>query len=212
MGDWLPEVDALLMVWYPGQMGGYAIADLLFGAANPSGKLPLTIPTGLDQLPPFDNTSLEVTYDYFHGYRYLDRNGDNPEFEFGYGLSYTRFSVDNLRASDTEASAGDSVTFTVDVTNTGDVAGAEVVQLYVAYPGSMVERAERELKGFAKVELEPGETRAVDLVVPVDSLAYYDVSQSAWALEGLEHLVHVGVSSRDLPLSTTLTVVGKSPL
>ena len=212
MGDWLPEVDALLMVWYPGQMGGYAIADLLFGAANPSGKLPLTIPTGLDQLPAFDNTSLEVTYDYFHGYRYLDRNGDDPEFEFGYGLSYTRFSVDNLRTSDTEAGAGDSVTFTVDVTNTGDVAGAEVVQLYVAYPGSTVERAELELKGFAKVDLEPGERRAVDLVVPVDSLAYYDVSQSTWALEGLEHLVHVGVSSRDLPLSTTLTVVGKSPL
>lgn len=212
MGDWLPEVEALLMAWYPGQMGGHAIADLLFGAANPSGKLPLTIPTGLDQLPPFDNTSLEVTYDYFHGYRYLDRNDDTPELEFGFGLSYTTFSVDNLRASDTEAGAGESVTFTVDVSNIGAVAGAEVVQLYVAYPGSSVERAERELKAFAKVELEPGETRAVDLTLPVNSLAYYDVSQSAWVLEGLEHAVHVGVSSRDLPLSTTLTVTEKSPL
>jgi len=212
MGDWLPEVEALLMVWYPGQMGGHAIADLLFGAANPSGKLPLTIPTGLDQLPPFDNTSLEVTYDYFHGYRYLDRNGDTPELEFGFGLSYTTFSVDNLRADQTEAGAGDTVTFTVDVTNTGDVAGAEVVQLYVSYPDSAVERAERELKGFAKVELEPGETREVDIIVGVNDLAYYDVSQSAWALEGIEHAVHVGVSSRDLPLSTTLAVAGKVPL
>jgi beta-glucosidase len=212
VGDWLPAVEALLMVWYPGQMGGHAIADLLLGAANPSGKLPVTFPTGLDQLPPFDNSSLEVTYDYFHGYRYLDRNAHTPEFEFGFGLSYTTFNVDNLRADRDEAGSGDTVTFTVDVTNEGPVVGAEVVQLYVAYPGSAVERAERELKGFTKVELEPGETRSVDISVPVDSLAYYDVSASAWALEGLEHVVHVGVSSRDLPLSTTLKVIGKAPL
>jgi beta-glucosidase len=212
MGDWLPEIEALLMVWYPGQMGGHAIADLLFGDVNPSGKLPLTIPTDLDQLPPFDNNSLEVTYDYFHGYRYLDRNGDTPELEFGFGLSYTTFSIDNLRADRAEAGAGDTVTFTVDVSNTGAVAGAEVVQLYVTYPDSAVERAERELKGFTKVELEPGETRAVDISVPVNSLAYYDVSQSAWALEDLEHAVHVGVSSRDLPLSTTLRVTGSPAL
>jgi beta-glucosidase len=212
VGDWLPAVEALLMVWYPGQMGGHAIADLLLGAANPSGKLPVTFPTGLDQLPPFDNSSLEVTYDYFHGYRYLDRNAHTPEFEFGFGLSYTTFDVNNLRADRDEAGSGDTVTFTVDVTNEGPVVGAEVVQLYVAYPGSAVERAERELKGFTKVELEPGETRSVDISVPVDSLAYYDVSASAWALEGLEHVVHVGVSSRDLPLSTTLKVIGKAPL
>ena len=89
MGEWLPDVEALLMVWYPGQMGGHAIADLLFGAVNPSGKLPITFPTGLDQLPPFDNESPEVTYGYFHGYRYLDRNDATPEFPFGFGLSYT---------------------------------------------------------------------------------------------------------------------------
>ena len=212
VGDWLPEVEALLMVWYPGQMGGHAIADLLLGAANPSGKLPITFPKGLEQLPPFDNTSLEVTYDYFHGYRYLDRNADTPEFEFGFGLSYTTFDVDNLRSDRDEAGPGDTVTFTVDVTNTGELAGAEVVQLYVGYPGSAVERAERELKGFAKVDLEPGETRSVAISVPVDSLAYYDVSESAWTLEGLEHVVHVGVSSRDLPLSTTLKVTRRDPL
>ena len=208
VGDWLSDADALLMVWYPGQMGGHAIADLLFGVANPSGKLPLTFPTGLDQLPPFDNTSLDVTYDYFHGYRYLDRNDEAPEFEFGFGLSYTTFAVENLRADRTEAATGDTVTFTVDVANTGSVAGAEVVQLYVGYPDSSVERAERELKGFAKVSLEPGETKAVDISVPVDSLAYYDIAASAWTLEALEHVVHIGTSSRDLPLSTTLRVAG----
>jgi beta-glucosidase len=212
MGDWLPDIEALLMVWYPGQMGGHAVADLLFGDANPSGKLPLTFPTGLDQLPPFDNESLEVTYDYFHGYRYLDRNGATPEFEFGFGLSYTTFSVENLQASQTEATAGEVVLFSVDVTNTGSMAGSEVVQLYVTYPGSAVDRAERELKGLAKVAVQPDATETVEIAVPVNDLAYYDVAEGAWVLEGLEHEVHVGTSSRDLPLSTTLTVVGERPV
>jgi len=212
MGDWLPEVEALLMVWYPGQMGGYAIADLLFGVANPSGKLPITFPTGLDQLPPFDNVSLEVTYDYFHGYRFLDRNGATPEFPFGFGLSYTTFSVDNLQASQSTATAGDVVTFSVDVTNIGSAAGAEVVQLYATYPGSAVERSERDLKGFVKVMLGAGESQTVEISLPVNDLAYYDVAESAWALEALEHAIHVGTSSRDLPLSTTLTVAAQTPV
>jgi beta-glucosidase len=212
MGDWLPDIEALLMAWYPGQMGGHAIADLLFGGANPSGKLPITFPTGLDQLPPFDNESLAVTYDYFHGYRYLDRNDSTPEFPFGFGLSYTTFSVDNLGASQADAKAGDVVLFSVDVTNTGSVAGAEVVQLYVTYPGSAVERSERELKGFAKVALEPGATQTVEISVPVNSLAYYDVVESEWALEALKHEVHAGTSSRDLPLATTLEVGAERPV
>ena len=212
MGDWLGETEAVLMAWYPGQMGGHAIADLLFGSANPSGKLPITFPTGIEQLPPFDNTSLEVTYDYFHGYRYLDRNESNPEFPFGFGLSYTTFEVSNIRSSAASAVTGDDVTFTVDVTNTGTVAGAEVVQLYVTYPGSSVPRADRELKGFAKVTLEPGQTRSVEIVLPVDSLAYYDTDSFFWALEGLNHEVLVGTSSRDLPLSMTLSVTAAGPV
>jgi beta-glucosidase len=206
MGEWLPEIEALLMVWYPGQMGGYAIADLLFGRVNPSGKLPITFPTGLDQLPPFDNESLLVTYDYFHGYRYLDRIGLTPEFPFGFGLSYTSFALDNLSASLAQASAGDVVRFAVDVTNTGPRPGAEVVQLYISYTGSAVERAELELKGFAKVTLDPGETKTVEIPVAVNSLAYYDSTRQAWVLEALQHKVYAGTSSRDLPLSTLLGV------
>ncbi len=212
MGDWVPDIEALLMVWYPGQMGGHAIADLLFGIANPSGKLPITFPTSLDQLPEFDNESLAVTYDYFHGYRYLDRNGTDPEFPFGFGLSYTRFSIRNLRASQAQAKAGDVVRFSVDVTNDGAVAGAEVVQLYVTYPDSSVERSVRELKGFAKVMLEPGATETVELELPVNDLAYYDVAASAWALEALEHQVLLGTSSRDLPLVTNLSVSAVLPV
>jgi beta-glucosidase len=212
MGEWLSDVEALLMAWYPGQMGGHAIADLLFGDASPSGKLPITFPTGLDQLPAFDNESLEVTYDYFHGYRYVDRNDSVPEFPFGFGLSYTTFRVDNLRASESEARAGDVVRFSVDVRNTGLVAGAEVVQLYVTYPESAVMRSERELKGFAKVTLGPDETQRVEIAIPVNDLAYYDVAESVWALEGLVHEIHAGTSSRDLPLSTTLSVAAARPV
>ena len=209
MGDWLPDIEALLMVWYPGQMGGYAIADLLFGEQNPSGKLPITFPASLEQLPAFDNESLEVTYRYFHGYRYLDRNGSTPEFPFGFGLSYTSFAIGNLRASQTRAGAGDVVRFSVDVKNTGTRAGAEVVQLYVNYPASVVPRAERELKGFNKVFLEPGETRTVEIPLAVNSLAYYDVTRGFWVLEGLKHEVRLGTSSRDLPLSTRLAVTAQ---
>lgn len=212
MGEWLPDISALLMVWYPGQMGGHAIADLLFGDANPSGKLPITFPKSLDQLPPFDNQSSEVTYDYFHGYRYLDRNDSTPEFPFGFGLSYTTFSIDNVRSSHADAQSGDLVRFSVDVTNTGSVTGAEVVQLYVAYPGSAVERSERDLRGFAKVVLEPGATQTVLIPVPANDLAYYDVADAAWALEGLEYAVHVGTSSRDLPLSIALDVGAARPV
>ncbi|MFW2388550.1 MAG: beta-glucosidase family protein [Polyangiales bacterium] len=212
MGNWLPDIEALLMVWYPGQMGGYSIADLLFGEANPSGKLPISFPTGLDQLPPFDNESLDVTYEYFHGYRYLDRNDSTPEFPFGFGLSYTTFSIDNLQASQTQAESGDVVRFSLDVTNTGSVAGAEVVQLYATYPGSVVERAERELKGFTKVFVQPGATVRAEIELPVNDLAYYDVAASDWVLEGLVHEIHVGTSSRDLPLSTTLSVAPQAPV
>ncbi len=212
MGEWLPDVEALLMVWYPGQMGGHAIAELLFGDANPSGKLPITFPTSLEQLPRFDNESLAVTYDYFHGYRYLDRNDAIPEHPFGFGLSYTTFSIDDLRASQTRAEAGDIVRFSADLTNTGAVAGAEVVQLYVTYPGSSVERPERELKGFAKLRLGPGETKTVEIDLPVNSLAYYDATASAWALEALEHEIHLGTSSRDLPLSESLRVEAALPV
>ena len=209
MGDWLADVEALLMVWYPGQMGGYAIADLLFGEVNPSGKLPITFPASLEQLPSFDNESLEVTYQYFHGYRFVDRNGSTPEFPFGFGLSYTSFTIERLRASQVQAGAGDVVRFRLDVKNTGTRTGAEVIQLYVNYPDSVVPRAERELKGFARVLLEPGETQTVEIPLAVNSLAYYDVTQGAWVLEGLRHEVRLGTSSRDLPLSIRLSVAAQ---
>jgi beta-glucosidase len=206
MGGWLSEVEAVLMVWYPGQLGGHAIADLLFGAANPSGKLPITFPADLGQLPPFDNVSHAITYGYFHGYRHIDRESLTPLFPFGFGLSYTTFRYDSLELSATDVRATATVTVTVTVTNTGAVDGAEVVQVYVSYPGSSVMRAERELKGFSRLELAAGETRGVEIAIPAASLAYYDTTSGGWVVEALDYEIRAGASSRDLPLEATLSV------
>src|SRR5262249_54057343 len=152
---WLDKVGAIVMAWYPGQKGGRAIADVLFGDVNPSGKLPVTFPVSESDLPPFDNHSLEVTYGYFHGYRWVDREGITPLFPFGHGLSYTSFRYANLRLDRSTLSPAGRVRATVDVTNTGGIAGDEIAQLYVRYPHSAVERAVQDRRGFARVHLEP---------------------------------------------------------
>jgi beta-glucosidase len=203
---WLRDVAGLLMAWYPGQQGGYAIADVLFGDVNPSGRLPLTFPVAEADLPPFDNVGLAVTYGYYHGYRWLDRNGVAPLFPFGFGLAYTTFQYANLTIAPPMLSPWGRLRVTVDVTNTGTVAGDEVAQLYVSYPGSVADRAVRDLKAFARVHLEPGETRTVPLDVRAADLAYWDVGAGAWTVEAITYGVHVGPSSADLPLSGAFTV------
>jgi len=205
--EWYAQVPAILMAWYPGQEGGAAIADVLFGDTNPSGRLPLTFARSEADLPPFDNASLDVTYGYFHGYRYLDRNGSEPRYPFGFGLSYTDFAYTDLRVADATLSAGDDLRVSFDLTNSGERAGDEVAQLYVSYQDSRVDRAERDLKAFAKVHLEAGETRRVTLTVPVDQLAFYDTEAGAWALEPIAYTAHVGASARDLPLAVSFRVV-----
>jgi beta-glucosidase len=203
---WLDHVGAIVMAWYPGQEGGRAIADVLFGDVNPSGKLPVTFPVSESDLPPFDNHSLEVTYGYLLGYRWVDRQGIAPLFPFGHGLSYTSFRYANLQLDHSTLSPAGRVRATVDVTNTGGVAGDEIAQLYVGCPHSAVERAVQDLKGFARVHLEPGETRQVAFEVPAASLAYWDVGAAAWTIEPTSYVVRVGGSSRDLPLEATFSV------
>jgi beta-glucosidase len=203
---WVNDVAAVLMAWYPGQEGGTAIAEVLFGDVTPSGKLPMSFPRAEADLPPFDNQSLAVTYDYFHGYRYLDRNGTAPLFPFGYGLSYTTFAYGNLRIAPATVSAHDHVRVTADITNTGTLAGDEVAQLYVGYEGSRVDRAPNDLKGFARVHLEPGETRSVAFDLRAADLAFWDTSAGAWEVEPITYDVRVGASSRDLPLTGSFAV------
>ncbi len=204
--NWVDDVEALLMAWYPGMEGGTALGEILFGAVNPSGKLPLVWAADEADLPTFVNDNDEVTYEYYHGYRRLDHNGADPRYPFGHGLSYADYSYSNLVLEESSLAPEGTLALHFDVTNNGTVAGEEVAQLYVGYPGSAVDRPIIELKNFARVALEPGETRTVDLEVPVADLAYYEVSEPGWVVEEIAYGVHVGGSSRDLPLSAGFTV------
>jgi beta-glucosidase len=203
---WVDDVPAILLAWYPGQMGGQAIAEVLFGDVNPAGRLPLTFPRVEADLPKFDNLHAAVRYGYFHGYRWLDRRRVAPLFPFGFGLSYTRFRYSNLVLSRPAIGPYGRLRVTVDVTNTGDVAGDEVVQLYVGTGPSQVVRPVRDLRDFARVHLEPGQTRTVPLEVRATDLAYWDVTVSAWRVEPTRYRVEVGSSSRTLPLTAFFNV------
>jgi len=163
---WIDEhADAILEAWYPGQEGGHAVADLLFGDANPSGRLSLSIPKRVGQLPVYYNGKRS------RGKRYLE-DDSRPRYPFGFGLSYTSYRYDNLTVSPGVIAPDGEATVTVDVTNEGGLAGAEVVQLYVSDKASAYTRPERELKGFRKVELAPGETRTVSFKVGPAELEY----------------------------------------
>ena len=202
---WFANVSALIMAWYPGMEGGNAIADIVFGDVNPSGKLPLVVAKLEADLPPFINDQDDVTYDYYHGYRLLDRDGAGPRYPFGFGLSYTTYAYSNLTIADTTLAADETLRVTFDVTNTGTVAGHEVTQLYISYVDSAVDRAEVDLKGFQKVHLAPGQTQTVSLEVAVADLAYYDIGAGNWQVENITYGLHVGPSSRDLPLVGAFT-------
>jgi beta-glucosidase len=193
---WREKVPALLMAWYPGMEGGNAQADILLGKVNPCGKLPCVFPRSEGQLPFFDKRAKSIEYGYFHGYRLMDRRGQKPAFPFGFGLSYTAFTYKNLQIDPVEIRPDGTLRVSVDITNTGNMTGEEIVQLYVGYEGSRVERPIKELKGFSKVHLAPGQTKRVDFLVTPRQLAYYDKQQGKWVVEPLTYSVCAGPSSR----------------
>ncbi len=204
---WLDRVGAVLQAWYPGQECGNAIADVLTGRVNPSGRLPQTFPMRLEDNPAYINYPGEnghVLYGegLFVGYRYYDKKGIAPLFPFGYGLSYTAFAYDNLRLSADTLAPGETLTVTVDVTNIGRRAGAEVVQLYIGDPQAALVRPEKELKGFAKVVLQPGERRTVSLSLDMRALACYDDARATWVAEAGAFEVLIGASSADIRART----------
>jgi len=182
---WRNRVHGIVVLWYPGQEGGHALADVLLGKVNPGGRLPCTFPRRAEDLPHFDKEATKITYDLWHGYRKLARDGAKAAFPFGFGLSYTRFSHANLRLAANQLGRADTVRVRVDVKNTGSIAGDDVVQLYLSVQGSRVERAKRELKAFERVSLAPGETKTVTLAVPVADLAYYD-ERTGWVVESID--------------------------
>lgn len=205
---WLDDVAAVLQAWYPGQECGNAIADVLFGDVNPSGKLPQTFPQRLEDNPAFVNYPGENGKVYygegiFVGYRYYDKKKIVPLFPFGFGLSYTTFAYSNLTVSSELHDSADAVQVTVDVTNTGTRAGQEVVQLYVRDIAAKLVRPEKELKAFTKIRLQAGETQTVTLALNRDSLSYYDPAQNGWVAEAGTFEVLVGSSVNDIRARAT---------
>lgn len=206
---WLASVAAVIQAWYPGQETGNAIAAVLFGDVEPSGRLPMTFPRSEAQGPTMEavqypGTANMVRYDegVFVGYRYYDAFDQEPLFPFGYGLSYTSFALDDLRVI-REGSATYSVS--VEVTNTGDRAGAAVVQLYVGFPSS-TDEPPNQLKGFVKVPLEPRSSRRAEMILDSSSFATWSETANDWIEEPGDYTLRVGTSSRDLPLETTVAI------
>jgi beta-glucosidase len=204
VSSWVNEVDALMMVWYPGREGGHAIARVLFGAVSPSGKLPVSFPRSIRQLMDWDITALDITHDLFHGYRYLDKKEERPEFPFGFGLSYTEFTLEDLQVERVEH----RFFLVVSVRNAGDTVAAAVPQLYVSYRNSAVERPVKELKGFGRVELTPGETADMEIELSDEELRYYD-PHYGWVLEACTYDFRVGQTSDNLPLESTWSFDGE---
>jgi beta-glucosidase len=203
---WEDGAKAVLEGWLLGQAGGGALADLLYGIENPSGRLAETIPVRLEDTPAylsFPGSGGHVRYGegVFVGYRWYDARDAGVGYPFGHGLSYTTFGYSDLAVRVSGHGEQLAVDVDVTVTNTGDRAGREVVQLYVAAPAAETERPERELRGFAVVALEPGESRTVTLPLRWRDFAYFGVSEAAWIVEAGTAHVHVGASSRDLRLS-----------
>jgi beta-glucosidase len=195
------HVPAIVELWYPGQAGGSALADVLFGDYNPGGRLPVTFYRSADDLPPFDDYRMAGrTYRFFDG---------APLYPFGYGLSYTAFAYANLQTSTDTVTAESTTTVRVDVTNTGRRAGDEVVQLYVRHLGSGVPRPREDLRGYRRITLRPGETRTLEFPLAASSLSYWNADTHGWVVETEPVELAVGASSADIRLRHTIRVVGQ---
>jgi beta-glucosidase len=215
MSTWIEDVAAVLEAWMMGQAGGGAIADILFGKVNPSGKLAETFPIKMADTPahlnwPGEAGAVRYGEGIFIGYRYYDAKEMQVLYPFGYGLSYTDFAYGNPTVSATTFRDVDGLTVTVDVTNTGNIAGKEIVQVYVHDRESELMRPEKELKGFSKIELQPGETETVSIELDFRAFAYYHPKYGQWITEDGEFDILIGASSADI--RHTLTTTLKSTL
>lgn len=208
---WIDKVKGVLEAYLGGQAVGQAVVKVLFGDVNPSGHLPETFPVKLSDNPSYlyyggEGNEADYREGIFVGYRYYDKKDMDVLFPFGYGLSYTTFACSDLRLSASEITDQETLTATVTVKNTGACAGKTVVQLYVGDKDSTVLRPVRELKGFEKVELAPGESKDVSFVLDKRSFAYWNTELGDWHVETGEFTVEVGQSSRDIEVCGTVTV------
>ena len=216
---WIQKVPAVVQAWFIGSEAGEAIASVLAGDVNPSGKLPFTWYASLDQCGAHATKSYPGTWreDYkiideeykegiYVGYRWTDSRKIKPLFAFGHGLSYTTFKIGKATADKQEMTAEGKISLSVPVTNTGNRAGSETVQLYIAAKGSKIDRPVKELKAFKKVYLQPGETRNVELTISADALSYYDEATSAWRTEAGKYEALIGTASNQLPVKFAFTL------
>ncbi|MES2240266.1 MAG: glycoside hydrolase family 3 C-terminal domain-containing protein [Bacteroidota bacterium] len=206
------KTNALVWSWFNGSEGGNALVDVLLGKINPSGKLPWTMPRNIMDSPAHATNSFpgDKTVEYKEGilvgYRWFDTKKIEPLYPFGYGLSYTTFSFDNVKTDKASYTADETITVTLDVKNAGKVDGKEVVQLYSSKSDSKIERAAQELKGFQKVAVVAGKSEAITIKVPVKELAYYDVKTKSWIVESGKYTLKLGKSSRDIKKEVVVTI------
>jgi beta-glucosidase len=208
---WIEKAPAVVQLWYNSQEQGNALADILFGDENPSGKLPTTFPIRLQDNPayinyPGENGKVHYGEGIFVGYRYYDKKEVAPLFPFGHGLSYTTFKYSKLRVSKKSIKPDQTLTVKLDVTNTGKVTGKEVVQLYVRDVQSTFARPEKELKAFKKIELKPKQTKTVTFTLNREAFWYFDTIKNAWSTEAGDFEILVGASSRDIRLKGMVTL------
>lgn len=202
---WINQANAIVWGWYGGMEAGHAFADILTGDVNPSGKMPITLPARLEDTAPIalnDYNAKESLYKegVFIGYRWFEQQKIKPNFVFGHGLSYTNFSLTNIALSASNIIADENITVTAMVKNTGEVAGAEVVQLYLHDPESSVGRPIKELKGFAKIYLAPGESKQISITLNKRDLSFWDINTNNWLAEAGEFEVLLGTSLEKIAL------------
>jgi beta-glucosidase len=204
MSKWADRAKVIVQAWYPGMEGGNALAKILFGQLNPSGKLPMTFPKKLEDVPahkigeyPGDSANVYYLEGIYVGYRYYDTYNVEPQFAFGHGLSYTTFNYSNLKVQ----ASGKKATVTFTIKNTGKIAGSETAQLYVKQDNPAIPRPEKELKSFEKVVLQPGQQKTITLTLNEDAFQYYNDAKSEWTMDKGSFQILVGSSSRDIRLN-----------
>jgi beta-glucosidase len=224
MLPWSKKTGAVLEAWYSGQYAGQALAEIIYGKVNPSGKLPVTIGQKVQDYPSYASypsvtayqpsalfgststalTEMKYSEGIYTGYRGFDKNGIKPLYPFGYGLSYTTYDYSDMKLSSNKITAGQTINATFTLTNSGKMDGFEVAQLYVRPVKSKTDRPLKELKGFAKVYLKAGESKQVTIPIDSRSLSYYVASTDSWNVDAGSYKIQVGSSSADLPLTQTL--------
>ncbi len=213
MSEWVSDAGSIIQTWYNGMEGGRALAEVIFGDINPSGKLPVTFPLKLEDSPAHKlgefpgGVNVKYGEGIFIGYRYFSTYDVKPLFSFGHGLSYTEFKFEDVKVSSVQSEDAINITVKFKITNVGKMDGAEVAQLYVSSTNSSIEKSKIELKGFKKVFLKAGETKELEMELNKKSFAYYDVSNKKWKVQKGKYEILIASASDDIKLSTTADII-----